>query len=96
MLHFSNAPASKSNYDYGEINRASWRANLRSRIVVVKLVVLDRVDEAERQRLAGVLCKLEQPPNRFAPAKKHAVAKRFIGVLFRQAVGIDNRGVIAD
>jgi hypothetical protein len=42
--------------------------------VVVKLIVLDRIEEAERQWLAGVFCKIEQPRNRFAPAKKDAVA----------------------
>ena len=64
--------------------------------MVVALIVLDRVDETERQRPAGVLGDLEQPRNRLPPAKKNPVPERLLDTLFGQGVGVNNRGVIAD
>src|SRR5215831_19950588 len=67
-----------------------------SRIVVVKLVVLNRIDKAESKRTACVLCQLQQSSDRLAPAKESPIAELFVCALFRQAVCVDNRRAIAD
>src|SRR2546430_7137040 len=54
-----------------------------SRVVVVELVVLNRIDEAEGQRPFCVLCHLDQTSNRVAPRKKRSVAESLVCVNLR-------------
>src|SRR2546427_3355367 len=67
-----------------------------SRVVVVELVVLNRIDEAEGQRPLCVLCHLDQTSNRVAPRKKRSVAESLVCVNLRKGVGVDDRGSLAD
>src|SRR4029434_6664306 len=67
-----------------------------SGVVIVKLVVLNRIDKAEGQRPAGFLGQLHQTGDRLAPTKEGSIAEPLVGRVFRQAVCVDDRRVVAD
>ena len=64
--------------------------------MIVEVVVLDRVDEAERQRPTRNFCELEQAGDRVAPAKKYPIAQSLVGAFLWQALGVDDRGPVSD
>ena len=63
--------------------------------MIVKLVVLDRIDEAEGQRSACVFGQLEQTGDRLAPSKEGSVAESLVRAFLRKTVCVDNRRAVA-
>jgi hypothetical protein len=66
------------------------------RIVIVKLVVLDRIDKTERWGSTRVLCHCKDMGDSFAPPKKGSIAELLISLFFRETVCIDDRRVVCD
>src|ERR687898_1315795 len=64
--------------------------------MIIKLVVLDGIDETERQRTARLMAHLKQAGNSFPPAKESSITEFLIEVDLWKAVGIDNCGAIRD
>ena len=59
--------------------------------MIVKLVVLNRIDEVKGQWPPCVLGQLEETGGSLTPAKKGSIAESLVGVDLREIVRVDDR-----